>query len=308
VKRICFALVFIVISQYSQAEYDPCKFLKLASCGNQHSVSKTTGTSQGTSSRSFSDPSSLAGFKGYGIESITGEGVDFSLVSGNGKVGAGVSGANSDDSFFGNTAKELTSDYEERKESFSKYDVEKYSLAAAFALKGSKKSNYSLNFGGMIKYGKESGEVHPGVGVSAVLGPINFGYSFFKDEGINSVLDSNGEREMIDFEVKSYSVGVNLPYISFDYTVFENNLPSNEFVKIYSGGFFLYKWMFSYARRKESSLRREFNPDTKTFTTNKEKWSTFLGVQYRYKKKFVVGLLANYYQNNELSLILTAFF
>ncbi len=307
-KKLCLLPLLLVITFSSFAEYDPCKFLKLNSCGNRHSISKTTGNSQPTSGRAFSDPSSMAAIKGYGLELIMGEGIDLSLVSGNGKVGGGVSGANSDDTFFGNTAKELTSDYESRKRGLANYDVEKYSLAAAVALRGSKKSNYSLNIGALAKYGRESGDFHPGVGVSAVLGPVNFGYSFYEDEGVASNLDSLGLRESIKFEVTSYSIGVNLPYISLDYTVFENNVASNERVETYSGGLYFYKWMFSYARRKEVSNRRFYDFETESFSTQKDKWSTFLGIQYRYKKKFVIGLLSNYYLNQELSLIMTVFF
>jgi hypothetical protein len=301
-------LTYFLFIQSSYAEYDPCKFLKLNSCGNRHSVSKTTGASQPTSTRSFSDPSSLAAVKGNGLETIIGEGMDFSLVSGNGKVGGGISGVNSDDTFFGNTAKELTFDYETRKEGRAKYDAKKYSLGAAFVLLGDKKSNYSLNLGAMAKFGEETGKLHPGAGVSAVLGPINFGYSFFRDEGQDTTLNNQGEREDINFNVESYSLGVNLPYISVDYTVFMNHIDSNEKVEIYSGGFFYYKWMFSYARKKETSDRRKYDYITEEFTDRKEIYSTFLGIQYRYKKKLVIGILSNYYHSEELSLIFTSFF
>ena len=96
------------------ADYDPCRYIKVSSCGNRSSINKTIGTSNPTASSSFSAPSALAAIRGIGVEAIIFEGSDISFVTGNGRVGAGVSSSNSDDIFFGNTAKESVNDYQNR--------------------------------------------------------------------------------------------------------------------------------------------------------------------------------------------------
>ncbi|OUR99564.1 hypothetical protein A9Q84_00660 [Halobacteriovorax marinus] len=302
-------LFIILIGQSCFAAYDPCKYLKLNSCGNTHSINKGLGASRPTSSSSFSSPASMASVKGFGVEAITWDGFEFSFVTGNGKVGAGVSSSNSDDTFFGNTAKELTEDYEGRIQSDNgKYKSKKYTFATALSLYKTKKGFFSINLGLIGKYVEETSNIHLGGGLGLSLGPLNLGYSRFKDEGTATTLDSNSLRTATEFYVDSYSLGLNLPFITFDYTLFTNRISTVEKVHIYSGGFFYRKFIFSYGRKLEISDRRKYDFENKAFYTYDRKWSSFAGVQYKFKKKWVAGLLSNYYLNQELSLILTGFF
>lgn len=309
--RLSFLFIFILTIYNSScfANYDPCRYLNLKSCGNRYSINKTTGGSQPTSSRSFSAPSALALVKGFGVESVWWDGIDVSLVSGTGKVGAGISTSNSDDTFFGNTAKELTADYEERLTGISeKYDQEKYSFGLGTSIFKSKKKAVSLNLGLISKYVSSSTAFHFGGSASLVIGPLNFGYSMYRDEGIEKDLNAKFERERLVYNVTSYSLGINLPFISFDYTVFDNDLDEENRVEIYSAGFFYYKWMFSYGRRVEISSRQFYDFEQKQFFDRERKWSSFLGIQYRNSNKWVFGVLSNYYMNSELSFIVTGFF
>jgi len=308
-KRLILALTFILFSR-AYGEYDPCKYIKLPSCGNRFSINKTTGSSQSTSGSAFSVPSSMADIKGFGVEGIIWDGVEASIISGNGKVGAGVSSSTTDDTFFGNTAKEYTQDYQDRltNEEGGRYKFDKLSLGLATKLFRGKKKFVSLNAGIVSKYIDSTSNWHFGGSLSASVGPLNLGYSLFKDEGQAENLDALGKRDPLEFTVETFSVGLNLPYISFDYTLFDNRLSDKNRVEIYSSGFFFYKWMVSYGRRVETSNRQKYDFEEKTFTTVERNWSSFFGVQYRTSRKWVFGAMANYYLNNELSFVVTGFF
>lgn len=286
------------------AEYDPCKYVDYKFCGNQYASNKSIGSSQPSVNRGFSAPSSLALFKGLGVESIFFDGADFSLVAGSGKVGAGATSTNSDDTFFGNYAKEYFSHYEQRKENGSKFESDKLSFAFGTTVLGRKKSNYKLNIGLSAKHFDETESTYIGLGASVVLGPLNVGYAKYKDEGD----DEFNLNERITFDVVTYSIGLNLPFINFDYTVFENDLENESLVEVYTAGLFLDSWMISFGRRKEISTRKKYNFDTERFEIKQKDWDSFLGIQYNYSKRVTVGLLSNYYLNRELSFIMTIFF
>lgn len=303
------APLFLFLSLNSFADYDPCKYLKLKNCGNRASINKGVGASRPSSSSTFNFPSSMASIKGFGVEGILWDGVDVSLVSGNGKVGAGISTSNSDDTFFGNTAKEFTEDYENRIQSDNgKYKSKKYTFVSAIKLYKTKKGFFTVNVGAIGKYVEDTSNIQLGGGGSISLGPLNVGYSRYKDEGTAMTLDSNLLRQPTVFYVDSYSVGLNLPFITFDYSLFDNRVNGGEKVHIYSGGFFISKLIFSYGRRLEESSRRKYDFQNKQFYSHDRKWSSFAGVQWKFKKKWMAGLLSNYYLNQELSLILTGFF
>jgi hypothetical protein len=304
------ALIFSMISFCTVAEYDPCKHIKLPSCGNRFSINKTTGSSQSTSGSAFSIPSSMADIKGFGLETIIWDGLEGSIISGNGKVGAGVSSSNTDDTFFGNTAKEYTQDYIDRvvRKEGGRYKFDKLSLGLATTLFQTKKKFVKINAGIISKYISSTSNWHFGGSLSSSIGPLNLGYARFRDEGQKETLDSSNQRQPLKFSVETYTLGLNLPYISFDYTMFDNKITPKNRVEIYSAGFFYYKWMISYGRRVETSNRDAYDFEEKVFHDTQRKWSSFFGLQYRTSRKWVFGAMANYYLKNELSFVVTGFF
>ncbi len=299
-KKLAFALLFS-LSIY--ADYDPCKYIDYKFCGNKNSANKSLGASQPSIGRNFSSPSSVALVKGFGVETILFDSFDFSLVFGTSKVGAGASGTNTDDTFFGNTSKEYFEDYESRKINGERFDYDKYSLALGKTLFSSKGNLFKLNAGLLVKYIEPTKNTYFGPGVSFVLGALNAGYATFKDQGTSQFSES----ETVEFNVETYSIGLNIPFLSFDYTVFENDLDEINRVEIYSAGFFVDRWMLSYGRRKEETTRRKYSYETEKFLTQEVQWTTFLGVQYFYNKQITLGLLSNYYLNQEFSMIFTIF-
>ncbi|MAE59684.1 MAG: hypothetical protein CME69_12540 [Halobacteriovorax sp.] len=285
------------------ADYDPCKFIDYKFCGNKNSTNKSLGASEPSLKRNFNSPSSVALVRGLGLESIVFDKFDFSIVFGTSRVGAGASGTNTEDTFFGNTAKEYFSDYESRRINQVSYDLDKYSFALGKTLLSTKGNMFKFNVGLLTKYVKPTGDVFVGPGASVVLGALNAGYATYKDQG-NSQYTRD---DFVEYNVETYSFGLNIPFFSFDYTVFENDTEEINRVEIYSLGVFVDRWMISYGRRMEESTRRKYDFDREVFTNDLKQWSTFIGVQYFYSKKVTVGLLSNYYLNQELSMILTIF-
>lgn len=305
------AFTFFLIQ--SALALDPCVIAKLKICDNKGLGGKSIGASNPTSSSSFSSPSALASAKGLGLEGILWDGLDISLITGNGQIGAGISSSNSDDTFFGNTAKELESDYETRVASGlvtgnGKYDLKKYTFATALTLYKTKKKLFTVNLGLLAKYIEETSNIHFGVGASFSLGPLNVGITRFKDEGIAQDLDSLGTRDATSFYVNTINAGVNLHFLNLDYTFFDNQLGHNNQAHIFSGGIFIKKFIFSYGRRLEISSRRKYDFTNNIFLEQERVWRSFTGLQYQISKKWMMGALVNYYLNQELSLVLTGFF
>lgn len=289
------------------ADYDPCKYLNFSGCGKSRKVNNSSGSSQPSTSRSFSSPALVGSVRGLGIESIVWDGADFGFVSGNGRVGAGATTSNSDDTFFGNSSKESLTKYTERKASKSKYKFEKYSLSVGASLLDSS-SIFSLNLGLLGRYVDSTSNFHFGAGLSGSLGPLNFSVARYKDEGIDVDL-VNGSEVPVEYYVNTFSVGLSLSIISFDYTYFENTIEQSNKIEVYTGAITIESLMFSYGIRNEEGPLPEVLPGREyisNLTNSKSK--EFIGLQYTVNKSFVIGSLYNYYLSNDFSLITTIFF
>jgi hypothetical protein len=247
--------------------------------------------------------------RGIGIETITWDGVDFGLVTGNGRIGAGATNSNSDDTFFGNSSKESLSGYTSRKASKSKYEFDKLSVSVGATLLGKKKKDFfSLNLGVLSRYIDSTSNFHFGLGLSGSAGPLNFSVARFKDEGISYELN-NGVESSVEYFVNTLSLGVSLAFLSFDYTYFESSIEQDNKVQIYTGAILIKGLMFSYGIREEEGPLPEIIEGREMISNlTNSKSKEFLGLQYTVNKHFVIGSLYNYYLTNEFSLITTIFF
>jgi hypothetical protein len=249
-------------------------------------------------------------FKGVGLETLVYGDLDFSIVSGSGRIGAGLSASNSDETFFGNSAKESTTDYQNRKRAGEKYSIDKYSLSVGASLMGKKKkkSLFDLSAGFIAKYNDERSKFLPGASLSGSFWLISFGFSYLKDDGYRDpVVYNNLSKEYYNYDVLVYSAGLSLPYINYDYTYFVNDSPASHRVAIHSVAMFYKSYIFSFGRKKEESDRLHYNEDSKTFTESASIYDTFYGVQYRHRKRFMLGVYHNYYLVNDITLGLTIF-
>jgi len=287
-----------------------CEKLKLDVC-NKRSYSRRSNASLPTEQSSYRlNPSSLSTNKGIGIETLVNDGdYQFGIVTGNGRVGAGIGPTTTEDTFFGNMPLEAVSDYMTRVAAGRKYKSNKYTLATALNLYGGGKSPrpIKLNIGLIGRYVKDTSRIKTGGGVSLELGPINMGISKLKDEFYDKFSFNT-----YPYESQIFSVGLKLPYIAIDYSTVDNTLQDFEIentITLLSVTAFWRNFMFTWASRKESSYRPRYNFDTSTFDFEREKRWIFNGVQISlFKNKAVIGLFYNYYLLQDYTVGLTMFF
>ncbi|MEK2644314.1 hypothetical protein [Bdellovibrio sp. BCCA] len=254
--------------------------------------------------------------KGFGVEAIYfSGGGDFSLVRGNGRMGAALSPSNSEDTFFGAPGFETTEDFLDRKINKKKFPNQKYTLAAAFDLadrKGSGFNRYSLKLGAMAKYNTLTTAVSPGAGLNGIWGPFAVGYSLYGDE---TQLESGGQKLVIKYQVQTYNVGLYLNSLILNYANLRlKTAEDSSFgeyiatVQLYTASLTLGKFILTASKRLEDSDAPAFNYDTEQLETRKIKEEYFGGVQYSLSKNFMLGVLYNYYLLREASATATLFF
>src|SRR5437868_8058952 len=141
------------------ADFDMECFLR----GDCHRARATSNPSAGSQIKI--NPSAVPTEAGFGIEGILfKDQVDLALVRGLGRVGAAISPANSEETFFGPPGFETPQDYLQRNIQGTKYPSQRYTLAAAASLasrEGSDLNSYSLKLGLMGKYNKYTTNVSP---------------------------------------------------------------------------------------------------------------------------------------------------
>lgn len=259
------------------------------------------------------NPSSVPTEKGFGLEGIFFKGTpDLGIVRGNGRVGAAISPANSEETFFGPPGFENSSDLLYRKMNSEKYPNQKVTLASAFILtekNGSGFGRYGLKFGLLAKYNKYTENIKPGGGLSGVLGPFTFGYSIYGDE--TRLNDDLPTEQTLDYQVQTYSAGLFLSSLILDYSHLQLGHSSNSItsdVSIFTASLLWKKFIFTASKRIENSPRQTYNYDTRQLESAVSKEDYFGGVQYSVLNKVMVGALYNYYLLREFSVTTTLFF
>lgn len=261
------------------------------------------------------NPAAVPTEKGLGIEGIFyGSSPDFSIVKGNGRVGAAISPSNGEESFFGPPGFEYSGDYLNRKIARHKYQSQKYTLATAVNLLDNKKKSlqrFQLNLGVIGKYNRETEHTLPGGGITGVAGPVTFGYSYSKDEtridyaslGLDFYQD-------IPFATEVVTIGLFLNSLAVDYSYLREYVEGSETtqVVVLTASLLLQRWILTLATRSEKSTRQAYDPETKTLVDREVKGDLFAGLQFSLGKKLMVGCFYNYYLLYELSAGLTLFF
>jgi hypothetical protein len=258
------------------------------------------------------NPAAVPVEKSTGIETIMFDGFDFALVKGFGRVGAGISMSNSEDTFFGAPSIELPEDYKTRQEKKKKYDSQKYALAGATRLYSNKKTDmkqFDLNLGLLGKYNQETKNITGGAGLSGKLGPFTYGYAVYRDETqLNYSRYGLDLKPVTKFFVESMSIGLFLRSAAIDYAILRMVTNDEWTVKVLTGSLLLKRTILTLAFRTEKSQRPNYDPTFKQLEIKEEKKNTFLGVQFNIGKHFLGGVFYNYYTLRELSLGLTVFF
>lgn len=258
------------------------------------------------------NPAAVPVEKSTGIEAIIFDGADFALVKGFGRVGAGISMSNSEDTFFGAPGIELPSSFQKRHVEKKKYTSQKYTLASAFQVYSNKKQDmkqFDANLGVMGKYNKATKHALGGAGLSGKLGPFTYGYSVYKDE---TQLDYStygvSRTPTTGYFVETMSVGIFLRSAAIDYAVLRMVTNDTWTTNVLTGSLLLQRTILTVAQRTEKSTRPAYNYNSKVLESQEKKKDLFMGAQVNIGKYFLGGLFYNYYMLHELSLGLTLFF
>ena len=250
---------------------------------------------------------------GWGGEFLLFDGVDAGLVKGNGRIGAGLSLSNGEETFFGPPGLEFNSDLLARKQDHKKYDPQNVAVAGAFNILSNKRSGLSrfqLNLGLIGKYNKLSEDLWPGAGLSGILGPLTFGYAVSEDQYV--IDQGTGPQNYLKFkyEVATTSVGVFLNSLAVDYSFLNIKVDNSEVltIQLLTGSVLLKRWIFTLAHRREDSSRPDYDYKAKSLKTEQIKREVFGGIQFSATKTLMVGVFHNYYLLRELAFGLTLFF
>ena len=278
------------------------------------------GTSSSASSQIRLNPSAVPTDDIFGLEGIFFKTeVDVMLAKGNGRVGAAISPANTESTFFGPPSVEIDPIFLNRKEKSEKYESQKITLATAMDLyenKGSGIKNISLKLGLMGKYNKQTNSILAGAGLTGVMGPLNFGYSYYRDETELNFVDAYGPladpaKSIVRYKVQTYSVGLYLNSLILDYSnlnMLGDSAARSDIVNLYTASLILGRLIVTASRRIENSSEPAYNYATHLLEYNLVKEETFGGVQIRVHKHLSVGALYNYYLLREYSVMMTLFF
>lgn len=252
------------------------------------------------------NPAAVPTEKSLGLETIIYKGADFTLVKGLGRVGAGISPANSEQTFFGPPGVESDTDFLERSIDRTKFPAQKYSFATALNVYNNKKDGlqqFDLNLGVLAKYNRLTKGVLGGAGIGGKLSWITYGYSRFRDQ---TQLASDN---VIGYEVETFAIGLFLNSLALDYSILNMKVNADLWTtRVYTASLLLKKTILTLATRHEESNRKEYDSDLKILKSKRHKYESFGGVQVNLGKYLMGGVFYNYYLLHEISFGITLFF
>lgn len=316
-----FNIIFIFFStifQSSAQQNDNCKYFKL--CGNalQSSTSKSLPS---TSSSTNFNPSNISNIKGFGVETIfqPNNSLGFNLITGNGKVGGALITPTAEGSFFGNRPIELDYVYGQRRIEKKRYKSKKIHMALGTKLIS--KKEFALDLGVSLKRNPEIKKINPGVGLSARLWILNLGAYIYKDDTklefkdyvdpmtqiqYSNIYLANSYTET--FTVKTLSAGTQFKNLALDVGQIKTKYDfyaHETSIIIYSAAYNYNKFLFNFAKRKESSDNMKENNGILTYDRNKVDY--YGGVQYLWNRHITTGIAYNNFLVKDISLSLTIF-
>ncbi len=258
------------------------------------------------------NPAAVPVEKGTGLEMILFDGADFALVKGFGRVGAGISLSNSEDTFFGAPGIELPEDNLTRHDKQKKFNSQKFTLATAVKVYDNKKNGmkqFEANLGIMGKYNTLTKSTLGGAGVAGKMGFFTYGYGVYRDE---TRLDYGRygltDKPVTGFYVETASIGVFLHSVALDYAILRMVTNDVWTTKVLTASLLLKKTILTLATRTETSSRPAYNTSRKVLELKEDKNDIFLGAQFNVGKHWMLGLFYNYYTLHELALGVTVFF
>lgn len=282
-----------------------CDSYSWMSCPDAFAASRSTTSSSLplNSASAPTNPSSMSVDKGFGLEVLKfGNSYDISMISGTGVIGSAFSISNNENTFFGERAPETIFDYVNRELYDKKYKSPKISsLFAVQLLGGKRKNSFKLNLGFLGRYNKDTKGITGGAGLSMAFRFLSIGAAQFRND-----FKDNQSQLIDEYTTRTFTFGLKIGNVAFDWNYIKNDAIYWSRVRILTATLFTKKFMFTYGNRQEESVfPSEIPPLTGLPPGNK--LDTFLGVQYFFKKNFLIGAFSNYYLLNSLTLGLTVF-
>ncbi len=239
-------------------------------------------------------------------------GFDFALIRGLGRIGAAISPANNEETFFGPPSLEFDETRALRLENNEKYKSSKIALAGAFNAYRGKRTGLrrlELNVGLMARYNRDTQGILPGGGVSGILGPFTFGYSIYSDETMLEYDPMGSDsRPVVKYNAESVSAGFYLDSLILDYSVIRLYTERPMSVNVLTGSVLLKRFILTASWRNEKSDRSYYDYETKTLIPMQDKEAIFAGVQYRVAPFLMIGAFHNYYLVGDITLGTTLLF
>lgn len=316
-NKILFILFTLLLSTnlYAQDSDELCGYFKF--CGS----SSPSKNSVNTSTSSILNPSNLAKIKGLGLETLYQKNnpFGFSIVTGNGRVGAALISPTLENSFFGIRSLELDVDYYYRYLGKLRYKNKKINLATGVSLIQSK--NFSLELGLSARRNPDIKKINPGIGISSQLAFLSFGAYVYKDDvkvnfndylspttGISYATTYGASTYQESYTVTTLNMGVQIKNLSLDVANLSTkykfyNQKTNIF--LYTAAYRFRKVLFNYGIRNEESPNYFFKDNT--LINQPAKTFNYYGIQYIPTKHVMIGAGYNTFLTNEISVSLTLF-
>lgn len=287
-----------------------CDKFDFIECPDVFSGNRSTGASvPGQGGAIATVPASIADVDKTGVEVIRyGPSYDINLVSGTGVVGSGFSTTNNEGTFFGNVPIESDQEFYVREIRSDKFKSQKYNGVLAFNIFGKKKRSFGASLGLVGKYNSKTSTPNGGIGVTVRGGPLSASFTRTREDG------RDGNNIEYEYYTNAISAGFKIANLAVDWTYLKNTTPAKTYAKIFSASLFFKSVMFTWGRRTERHghpeilFYDELSGSLLTDPQDMTSTSSFLGLQYLFKKRFIFGLYSNYYLNNDLSLAVSAFF
>jgi len=315
--KLLLAISIISLSALVHAEDDLCGYFKY--CGSSSSPSRS---SVNTSTSSILNPSNLAKIKGLGLETLYQQNnpFAFSIVTGNGRVGAALISPTLENSFFGIRSLELDYDYYLRYIERKRYMNKKINFATGIGLINSK--NFTMELGISVRRNPDVKNINPGVGLNTQIGPIHLGAYVYKDDvkldfkdyadpvsGLNyaSIYGSSSYQE--SYLVKTMNLGVEIKNLSLDVAYLNTKYSfyrEDTRVMLYTAAYRFGQFMFNYGIRKEESPNYAITAMNQPSNVRQKEFHYF-GVQFIPTKRVMLGFGRNTFLTDEFSFTLTLF-
>ncbi len=290
-------------TSWAQSGLDACEVVDLVICrpGSSKSSRSSLKSIPSLSASSMMNPAAVSFNKGLGIELIyqPSNPLAIGLSSGTGRMGGALVSNSHENTFFGNHTYESESDLIDRINEKKQFKAKKIAGAVGVSLLDSR--FLEVDIGLMLKRHKEIKKINTGLGLSGRLWVFTYGFASYKDDA--SFRFMNDEDVVVEYNVKTYSVGTQIGRMTFDAGVIETKYSDfyTSKINLYSTSYSLGRFLFNYAYKVKNYVPIGANE------YHKEK-SMFGGIQIALGKHLITGLNYNYYDLDEFSLSMNLFF